>query len=220
MSEFLPFRKSLTKEQAESLTELLGVYNIEYELIKFKSSLDTNFGGGEVFPKYEIHLQSKDFEKVASLITASVQDNLGSIPKDHYLFDFTNHELYDILLKPDEWGEFDYLLTQKILKDRGETINLELINSLRRQRIDDLSKPEQSQKIWIYTGYFTSVFGGLLGVFIGWYMWKATKVLPNGEKVSTYSESDRKHGRNMLIIGSITFPIAFILRFSPELIGI
>jgi len=220
MSEFLPFRKSLTKEQANGLIALLNTHGVAHELVKFKVSLDTSFGGGEVYPKYEIHLHGEDFEKVTQLIASSVSDSLKNVQEDHYLFDFTNEELYDVLLKPDEWGEFDYLLTQKILKERGEVTNPEIINSLRKQRLEDLSKPEQSQKAWIYAGYLFSLLGGLLGVFIGWHLWRATKVLPNGQKVKTYSQTDRKHGRNMFIIGVIVFPLVFALRVTPELLGL
>lgn len=219
MTEFLPFRKSLTKEQADSLAELFKANGIEFELVKFKSSLDGNFGGGEVFPKYEIHLKGDDFEKATSLFEASMSSDLDSVPSDHYLFEFTSQELYDILLKPDEWGEFDYLLAQKILKDRGENISPELVSSLKRQRLEDLNRPEQSQKVWIYAGYFLSLMGGLIGVFIGWHMWKGKKVLPNGDKIHIYSAPDRRHGMFIFILGVIIFPFAFYLRIYPDLVG-
>ena len=108
-------------------------------------------------------------------------------------------------------------MAQKILIDRGQTINDDLINSLRKQRIEDLSKPEQGQKTWIYAGYLFAILGGLIGVFIGWYLWTYKKTLPDGQKVYAYSDSDQKHGRNIFIIGVIVFPIMTLIRILAEL---
>ena len=38
----------------------------------------------------------------------------------YYLYEFTNEELYEIIEKPDEWGDFDYQIALKILEKKGE----------------------------------------------------------------------------------------------------
>ena len=43
-------------------------------------------------------------------------------------------------------------------------------------------------------GYFFTIIGGLLGIFIGYSLFTVKKTLPNGKKVYSYSENDRKHG--------------------------
>jgi hypothetical protein len=135
---------------------------------------------------------------------------LDQVVEDYYLFGFTNEELYEIILKPDEWSSFDYMLSQKILTDRGQPIDEDLVKKIRQQRIDDLSKPEPPQTAWIYFGYFLAVMGGLLGLFIGWYLFTHKKTLPNGQKVLAYSERDQWHGKTIFFIG-IPFMIFWIV---------
>lgn len=85
-------------------------------------------------------------------------------------------------MKKDEWSKFDYLAAQKILKERGNEVKPELLNVIRKQRIADLTVQEESPKWLIYLGYFSAIFGGFLGVFIGFYLMKYKKSLPNGNK--------------------------------------
>lgn len=83
---------------------------------------------------------------------------------------FSNEELFEILEKSDEWSKFDYVLAQKLLKERGQDINENMLESLKRQRIRELAKPEENQKGWINAGYIFAVLGGLLGILFGWHL--------------------------------------------------
>src|SRR5690606_8199742 len=125
---------------------------------------------------------------------------------------FSNEELYEILLKSDEWNAFDYTLAQKILIHRGKSIDKELLNTLKKERLKDLAKPEGNQKSWIIGGYIFSIFGGLLGLIIGYFLWTSNKTLPNGQKVFSYSENDRRHGKYIFFIGLIIAPIVLIFK--------
>jgi len=217
MTELRTFRKFTDYSQAQNLVSLLSDNDINSTLNETASSLDSTFGGGESSKIIEIQLNQSDFEKANSILAEEAEILINRVDDDHYLFDFTNEELYDLLLKPDEWNEFDYKLATKILNDRGENVSPDLIKSLKSQRIKDLEKPEESQKTWIYIGYLFSLLGGLLGMFVGWHIWKGTKTLPDGRKVLSYNTSDRKHGRNIFYIGIIIFPIAFAFRLYYEI---
>ena len=92
-----------------------------------------------------------------------------------------------------------------------------MIESLKNQRLEDLAKPEESRTAWIYAGYFFACLGGFLAIFMGWHIWKGTKTLPDGSKVFSYNNSDRKHGKNMFFLGVVIFPIAFMLRIYYEM---
>lgn len=87
-------------------------------------------------------------------------------------------------------------------------MNPELVKLLEKQRLESLKKPEVSQKTWIYAGYILGVVSGLLGLFIGLSLMSSKKLLPNGEKVFSYIESDRKHGLYIVIISSIILLIS------------
>lgn len=147
----------------------------------------------------------------------SADELLKSMNKDHYLFEFPNEELYEILTKPDEWNSFDYKLAQLILKDRDQDINEDFFHSLKKKRIAELSKPDKGQDFWIISGYIFSLLGGFLGILIGWFLWTMKKTLPNGEKVYIYSDPDRRHGRRIFTIGIVVAPVALLLKIIDEI---
>ncbi|MDN5202314.1 hypothetical protein QQ008_13090 [Fulvivirgaceae bacterium BMA10] len=65
--------------------------------------------------------------------------------------------------------------------DRGNDVSDEVVELLKNQRINELAKPEGSQKAWIYAEYIIALLGGILGVFIGWHLILFKKTSPNGE---------------------------------------
>ncbi len=107
---------------------------------------------------------------------------------------------------------FDYTLAQKILKQRGKSIDKELLNSLKNERLKDLAKPKENQKPWIIAGYIFSLLGGFLGLIIGYSLWTSKKTLPNRQKVYSYSTNDRKHGKYIFYIGLVIAPIVLLLK--------
>ena len=89
--------------------------------------------------------------------------------------------------------------------------------SLKKERLKQLAKPEENQKPWIIGGYIFSFLGGFLGMIIGYFLWTSKKTLPNGERVHSYIEKDRKHGKYIFYIGVIIFPISLIFKVLAEL---
>lgn len=217
MNDLRSFRKLTDREQATNLVQFLTEGGILCKLIEIAPALDSNFGGAEVNIFYEIQIDKSDFEKANRMVESEMEKSVELVEDEHYLVKFTNEELYEILLKPDEWSDFDHKLAAKLLKDRGEEISDHLLHSLRDQRIKDLEKPDEVQKVWIFVGYLFSLLGGLLGTFLGWYFWKSTKTLPDGRKVYSYDKPGRDHGRIIFIIGLIVFSISLILQLSMEI---
>lgn len=209
MDQFVSFRKFSNLEQARMLEELLFSNNIENRLIENKSSLDGSFST-TLLNDYEIKIKHEDFIKAVGFMESHAVHMFNNIDKDYYLLSFNDDELYDIILKKDEWNEFDYLLAKKLLADRGKVIDDELLKDLRKQRLDDLAKPEPEQPKWVIIGYLSAFFGGLLGLIIGYLLWTSKKTLPNGEKVYSYSEFERRQGKRIFIIGAIIFPIVLM----------
>lgn len=207
--DFLNFRKFHEKDSVEALANLLKSNAIEFEITEDRESLDQMLIGDKHFNHYYfIKLRKDDFEKVNFLLESESDKQVETLDtKDHYLNQFTDEELFDILSKPDEWNAFDYQLSKKILKDRGKEINSEVIQLLKKQRIKELAKPEESQKNWINAGYLFSLLGGLLGIFIGWHLCTYKRTLPNGERVFGYKAEDRRHGTRLVIIGIVMFVI-------------
>ncbi|MGC4022060.1 MAG: hypothetical protein QM734_09015 [Cyclobacteriaceae bacterium] len=153
-------------------------------------------------------------DKADSLLNKVGEKASEAVGKDHYLYEFTDEELFDILSKPDEWNEMDFHLARRILSERGKEIQSETVELLKKQRLKELSKPEESSKAWIYAGYFFAFLGGFLGIFMGISFLTAKKLLPNGQKVPAYSSSVRNHGMKITIIGIIMFIISIVIKIS------
>ncbi|MEO7978269.1 hypothetical protein [Flavobacterium sp.] len=211
------FRKYPTLAQVEELENLLNKNNIATEIADNIPPVDSSFSGSTLQNQYEIKIPLADFAKAEKILDEVAENLIDQVDKEHYLFSFTDEELYEILLKADEWNEFDYKLAQKILTERGKSIDTELLNALKKQRLDLLAQPEENQKPWIIAGYIFAILGGFLGILIGYSLWTSKKSLPNGQKVYSYSEKDRVQGKNIFYIGVIILPFYIIIRILTQL---
>lgn len=212
--KFLTYRTFTEKDGVDALTELLRANNIEFEVTEDRDSLDSLYVGKLVNHQIFVKIRQEDFEKANSILSQLEEKEVENADKDHYLFGFTDEELFEIVSKPDEWNEYDYQLSKKILRQRGKKIDDNIIQLLKKQRLNDLSKPEEGQKTWIYAGYLFAMLGGLLGIFIGWHLNTFKKTLSNGQQVYGYTQQDRKHGFRILIIGIIMFITTVIVRIA------
>jgi hypothetical protein len=210
--ELATYKTFFEQERATALVDLLKENGIEVLVTEDRESLDSLYGQKQFRQQYFVKIKKDDFKKADSILIQRSADQLAEVDKDHYLFTFTNDELHDILSKPDEWSEFDYLLAQKILKDRGGHVSDEKIAALKDERMRELAKPDEKNRGWIYAGYVFAILGGLLGIFIGWHLSTFKKTLPNGETVHGYTVEDRAHGNRILIIGLFMFMFLLGLR--------
>lgn len=213
--EYLTFRRFSNAEDAEDLAALLKQQNISYQVEDASTAFDGSaFGHAPLEKQMNIKIKSSEFEIAEKLLLDRADVDLGSVPEDYYLFSFSNEELIEILMKPDEWGDIDHQLSKKILKDRGKPVDEEFIQTLKKKRNEELSKPERKQKAWVRAGYIFALLGGLIGVFIGWHLYTFKKTLPNGQRVYGYIESDRKHGKTIMVIGVIFFVIGLFIQMN------
>ncbi|WP_179349512.1 hypothetical protein [Winogradskyella pacifica] len=213
------FRKFQSLEQASELKALLNENGIETILDDNAPSVDVTFTGNTLQNEIEVRIKQTDFQKAESILEKEVENLIETIDKDYYLFKFTDEELYDILLKSDEWNAFDYTLAQKILIQRGKPIDKELLNSLKNERLKQLAEPEGNQKPWIIAGYFFAVLGGFLGLIIGYFLWTSKKTLPDGQKIHTYAENDRRHGKYIFYISLVIAPTTILFRVVSQILN-
>ncbi|WP_188617287.1 hypothetical protein [Cloacibacterium rupense] len=194
------------------LIEILKEHRIDFILSDNSSRLDSTFGNDDNTKQFALKIERANFKKVEELEEDLISKSLDNVNKDYYLFEFSDEELIEIVLKSEEWNKFDYLLAQKILKERGKEVNLDLIKAINKRRIDDLKTEEASPKWLIYIGYLFSVLGGLIGIFIGLYLMNYKKTLPNGETIYGFGTEDRKSGKNVFICSIIGVIFWFIVR--------
>ena len=202
MQEFITARKFSDEKQFNDLLLILENNSIPYKTEVFRERIDA-VSMRTLPAEYNVKVPSDKFAQVFEILNDIASKEVFEVDNTHYLFDFTDQELYDILAKPDEWSAFDYQLSQKILKERGKQIDKEFLNSLRKTRIEDLAKPEEKQTNNVWVGYLFSLLGGLIGIAIGWNMMSSKKKLPNGEEIFSYQENDRKHGKRIMILGIV-----------------
>lgn len=203
---------------AEEVVQLLNDEEIHNELIVVKPSVDSSFVGGQSIIQYEIKISPNDLEKALSIIKQNAEMLAENAPSDHYLFSFTEEELYDVVRKPDEWNDYDVQLAKNILKEKGEILSEEKIEKFNNDRITELSIPDKINPLWIIFGYIVALGGGILGIAIGWFLWKSTKTLPNGEKIPAYNPDDRNQGSYIFILGVFVLLFALYLKIKLEIL--
>jgi hypothetical protein len=209
---FLTFQKFNNEEIAQELINKLTEKGIPVEIEDSNKFFDPTFAANALTREIRINLRPQDFETAQKLLAHHYKEQVNSIDKDYYLFEFSDQELTEIIMKPDEWGDFDYQLAQKILGDRGKEIKPEVAELLRKQRNDDLSRPETSSRYIVYAGYASAFLGGLFGLLIGWHLSYSKKVLPDGRSVFRYTENERNHGTRILLIGCVSVITGIIIR--------
>jgi hypothetical protein len=210
--ELVTYRKYKTEEEAIELIDLLKSNDIDCHVENISSSFDITFTGGTgLEDKIAIKLKTSDFEKADNLLHRIASENIDLVDKDHYLFDFSDDELFEILENYNEWGKTDYVLAQKLLKERGKDISDEQVQELKNKKNTELRQPEKGHKGWLIFGFISAVLGGLLGIFIGYHHFKFKKSIPTGEKVYAYDAETRKTGLRIFYVGMIAFILWLIV---------
>jgi hypothetical protein len=212
----LSFRNFLVREEAEAMAELLRNGGLR-ATFQDNSSLQDPLFSGSVLPSFHVLLPSAEFEKAEVLLTQKMGTGTDDVPVDHYLNEFSDKELMDILMSSDEWSAMDLGYAKRLLQQRGKVVPEELILAARDSRLRMLRAPAPSQTAFIVLGYASALLGGLLGIAIGWYINTAKKTLPNGEQIPLYNAKDRKHAARLFWIGVVvalgllTYRVAIIL---------
>lgn len=199
--EFITYKKFNNKKSAEKFGQLLENEKIEFTLEDNSVVFDVSFANNNLGSEFCVKISKNYFEKVDEILEKNSEEEVQKVPRDYYLLSFSDDELIDVITKSDEWSAFDVALSKKLLKEKGREVTPQEIEAIKANRLLELSKPEKSQKGYITAGYILAVLGGWLSVFIGWHLLTYKKTLPNGEKVFAYSESDRRQGNRIFILG-------------------
>jgi len=211
-NEFVFFQKFNHRASALELEFLLKEEHIEYMLEENSSYFSPTFMNSNLEKEFAVKLKKVDFDRAENFIEKTILEQINSIQPDYYLFKYSDDELIEIIKNKYEWNKFDFLLAQKILKERGKDFSSEELNAFKDEYVSILAAPEKSNTVWIIVGYICAFLGGFLGIAIGWHLFRYKKTLPTGDVVNVYSESDRKHGVRILIIGIVVSVLSLISR--------
>ena len=205
------FRQFILKDEALALVKKLDEGGIEAILGDNKAPFDVTFSGNTSMDKYDVKIRKRDFESADLLIAETSDEAIHDLPNDYYLYSFTIDELYQILARYDEWGEIDIALAKKILTERGENIDDELISIYKKKRLTQLALPEKVNKGWLIVSYFLAL-SGIYGIAFGQIIYSSRKTLPDGTIVPTYTKNDRKEAKIIFYIGLLACIIFLLMK--------
>jgi hypothetical protein len=210
--QFLTFHTFPDEETATDFAENLADAHIEYKLERVQKALSDGIVGISSSPDIIIKLSPVDFEKAHQSLSHYYKKMIEDVNGDYYLFEFSNKELLEIISKPDEWGYLDYQLAQKILNDRGQSLDSAIIQKYKDDRIKELAEPGKASKSLIILGYcFFLPFGSFVSILVGRYLLYDKKTLPNGQTVFSFTDKDHRHGKRMIKIGTIILILSLIV---------
>ena len=166
MNEYVTFQSFYSEEEASVLSELFSQAGVDNMIVKGKPIIDELIVGQDMDNKIFLKIKSSDFHKANKILETQITNNISQIDSDHYLYSFSNEELFQIISKPDEWSRQDFLLAKRILHERGVTLSEKEVSDMTWKRIVEIGKPEKGSLFWIAIGYILSL-GGLFGFFFG-----------------------------------------------------
>ncbi|MGC4039818.1 MAG: hypothetical protein QM710_03235 [Flavobacterium sp.] len=211
MADFKTYMSLTDNESVSEITAILTKHHIPYKVEDTSKNFDASFSMNKADKSIMVFLNPADFEKATAVIDSELVLDESQINQDHFLYSFSNEELLDVIKTSEEWHPMDVKLSKVILRDRDFNLSEDQLSYLKTERAKELRQPDKNDITLIITGYIFALLGGFVGFFIGLHLINYKKTLPNGEKVWCYSEQDRKHGRNMLLIASLSVCLILFL---------
>jgi hypothetical protein len=214
-SDFRDFQAYASAEAAQPLLAALAQQGLDYRTSVDNGQLafDPSFANNRLISKFIVKLRLTDFERGSQVLETLNANALSQIDANHYLFKFSDEELFDIVMKPDEWSALDVTLATQLLRQRGRDLSADTLRLLRQHRVAELAQPDQEHRAWVAGGYIMALLGGLFGVMIGYQLYFHRKQLPDGRRVYAYSATDRVHGLRILVLAVVSLVGWLALRF-------
>lgn len=212
MEGYSIIKKFRTEAEAQELASFFKTKNINSKIKNNIQNFDVTFANDTINNSYFVYVAEHDFANAKNCLLHYSEQLVQSISNEHYLFQFTNDELIDVLINAHEWNEVDVLLAEKILKDRRVEYSLDQINEERKAQIKELEvqkKLNNWTKTWVILVLLTLP---LIGVIIGTIFWTKSVQLPDGRKHLVYDTNSRKFGRIVVIIGAVLTALIILIR--------
>lgn len=207
MPDFLPYHSYPSPEAAAPLLELLRQHGIPFETHATRPAVDPTFAFNPTTAQFVVKLHPADLAHVRTLEEQASEHQAATLAADadHYLHRFSDAELTDILVKPDEWSAPDVALAGHLLRQRGHDVSAGTVQLLRQHRRTELAQPETGGRSWIVVGYISALLGGLVGLLIGIHLYTYKKRDFEGRQLPGFTSADRLHGLRIIGLGVVSF---------------
>jgi hypothetical protein len=202
-ADFHTYQKFPTLEAAQELLALLQEHDISYRIQEDRATVEPAFAFNAHDRSFLVKLLPADRPRADALLDQANARAVAAAGPEHYLFGFSNEELMDILVHPDEWSRFDRALAQRLLQERGQPVGPDTVRLLEQRRHAELDKPAEKQPAWVMLGYVSALLGGLIGLAIGWHLYSHQRRLTNGQRVPAFSPEERVHGLRIVGLGLV-----------------
>ena len=231
MADIITFQTFNTFQEASEVKEILQKEGIHSSIAKGSQVFDAVIVGGSNAEMYELKMDSTNFSKARTALYNSPNFKIEDIDPAHPLFDMSDDELQNIISKPDEWGPENYNIALFLLRQRGVNISNEVINELQDKRAVALSEKKPMSTYILALGYGAAIipfitnflsddrkeenflwyFPGLFGLLISWVILQSKITLPNGKRVTAYSDSILIHGLIIFGLNILSWIINFLV---------
>ncbi|HEX2607490.1 MAG TPA: hypothetical protein VHK91_08925 [Flavisolibacter sp.] len=198
-------------ETAHDFSEVLKSSGIPFFVEENALTFDPSYANNPLNKDYGVKILPSDFDR-ANKALAAYYAAQPDAAEDYYLYQFSSEELKDILKKPDEWGNYDYQLAQKILQSRGVVITDEERESWKTERLRLLAQPEKERSSNVIGYYILGILFSPVGLIIGWIWSRSKKTLPDGRSVYAYEANIRKHGGIIFTIAAILLLLTILAK--------
>ena len=180
--KYVSFQLFNSVDSAKEVEQLLKEKGIKTILKDTPSTFDAALG---ISTKHESELfvPASELQKAKEVMNTMIDSQVIDVDKEHYLFGFTNEELYEVILKEEEWSRFDVQLAGNILKERGIEEPDELYEPLIESKRKEFSEHTKASIAYLFFGYFFSIARGIIGGGMGANLYHSKNELPNGEKI-------------------------------------
>lgn len=213
MSESSPFelfRLLPSWDEAEAMGQVLKEAGIDYRIDKATPGWNSARSGVFDANSRMLMIAAEHFGTANSLLELHAAGQEASIDADHYLNDFTDQELTEIVAQRYEWSTHDYLAAIKLLDQRGIQIDPESIAQQQEENLRQIRTPKSVPTATLSKAAIVAFLGGPMGLLQGYHYWQSTRTDPTGEKYFEYDASTRSQGQFIFYAGA-TSSVAWIV---------
>lgn len=201
MPAYATYRTFTDSEEADALRQVLAHHGIPYRIDRAKPAVDLSFDPDHAHERILVFLPLERFADADRAQEAAAPDASNSDLEHHYLQDFSNEELLEILYKSHEWHPGDVMIARKLLETRGVKEDPAMIADKRLEEIIAIREPVAGPPNLIAAGFLLALLGGILGIVLGWSFVTLKERDPNGEEFYKYDGLTRSLGIWMIVSG-------------------
>ena len=198
---YLPLQSFQRLEEAADWVEILEANQIEYHWQESFSGLEDGTVVGPVRRFFALTVKENELAKARNLLKPVAQEWVLRYDESHFLYLYSQQELYEILERPDQWSLEEVEMSRRILRERGFCLTEEEEEWLYQSRLEEVRQTQKrAETSWIVGLYLFSLIGGYFSIMLAWMFASSKQLDPSGEKFYTYDRWTRKHAKNIMIL--------------------